>query len=221
MSSQAIQITPHKTDPQDHLIELISKWVNPLGFRVIYLEFQSHRQKVLRIYIDHLQPTHVPIGIEDCVKVARALDAPLDEDPEMGAAFQGGYELEVSSPGVYRPLRTAEDFERFKGQEVRIHSFRPLTGEELENVDYQQKNSRQKNFLGTLMGIENDKVVLLLPETAKEHQKTGKKRSQSQKKKSEVETNSEEGTKIAIPLPLISKANLEPRFELEESDERE
>src|SRR5689334_4733847 len=112
--------------PHDHLIQLISPWVAPLGYQIIHLEVQTHRQKVLRIFIDYLDSHgEKTIGIDDCVQVSRALDERLDQIPEIEATFRGTYELEVSSPGVDRPLRSATDFTRFAGREVRIHVYRP------------------------------------------------------------------------------------------------
>ncbi len=199
--------------PFDQLIQLISPSVTPLGYQIIHLEGQSHRQKVLRIFIDHLDPnTSQGIGIEDCVKVSRELDEKLDQMPEVQALLPGTYELEVSSPGVDRPLRTAEDFQRFSGQEVRIHLYRPLTSEEIENSTYQEKNPKQKNFLGTLVGLQNSKVVLSIISSS---EKGSKRQGKKSKAKAEPTTNSVEGLRVAIPLPLISKANLEPQFDFE------
>ena len=125
---------------------------------------------------------------------------------EVTAIFgEGGYELEVSSPGIDRPLRTERDFEKFRGREIRVHTFRPLTAEETSNPVYQAKNPKQKNFLGTLKGIQEGKVRIALNLTGG-HDKTQKKKKPS----SEVTNSAEE---VAIPLPLISKANLEPTFD--------
>jgi ribosome maturation factor RimP len=206
------------SQPNDQLIQLISPWVVPLGYQVIYIEMQTHRQKVLRLYIDFLEPAdEKTIGIHDCVKVSKALDERLDQDPAIVALLPSSYELEVSSPGVDRPLRTAQDFQRFAGREVRINVFRPVTQEELGNADYQNKNPKQKNFLGTLVGLKEDKVVLAV--AGKGSHKADKKSKVS--KKTELTTNSVEGNFLTIPLPLISKANLEPHFDFERSDERE
>jgi ribosome maturation factor RimP len=209
--------------PQDQIIELISPWVAPLGYQIIYLEVQSHRQKTLRIYIDHLpSSSEKTIGIEDCVKVSRILDEILDQLPEVQAILPGAYELEVSSPGVDRPLRTADDFQRFAGHEVRIHVYRPMTREELENEDYQSKNPKQKNFLGTLVGFAKEKIILAVSQQAATKGKSSQRLARKSKaKNAELTTNSEEGPRVAIPLPLISKANLEPQFDFEDSDERE
>ncbi len=204
----------------DQLIQLISKWIFPLGYQVIHLEIQSHRQKTLRVYIDFLEfNEEKTIGIEDCVKVSRAIDELLDQSPEVGTVLSDAYELEVSSPGVDRPLRTMGDFQRFAGREVRIHVYRALTSEELDNAVYHEKNSKQKNFIGTLMGADENKVVLAISSKDKKSQAAGKK--SAAKKKANLKTNSVEGIEIRIPLPLISKANLEPEFNFEGSDERE
>ncbi len=171
------------TQTQERLIALISPLLEPLGYEIVHLEVQNQRQKVLRLFVDSSKG----VGIEDCVKVTKALDEPLDAMPEIEAVFKGHYELEVSSPGADRPLRRSKDYEKFSGKEARIHVFRPLTAEELENTGYHQKNPRQKNFLGTLKGVRGEKVLLAL------ENKLGE---------------------VTIPLPLISKANLEPRFDL-------
>jgi len=215
--------------PQDQLIQLIAPWVAPLGYQIIYLEVQAHRQKTLRITIDHCPASDTQaeshskdnktIGIEDCVKVSRALDGILDQIPEVQALLPGSYELEISSPGINRPLRTSADFQQFAGSVARIQVYRPLAGEELENENYHVKNPKQKNFLGTLLGVVQGKVILSISQP--------KKLSPKQKKKSkanirtELTTNSEEGNQVTIPLPLISKANLEPQVDFEDCDERE
>lgn len=211
---------PSLHQPHERLFQLVSPPIVALGYQVIHLEIQSHHQKTLRIYIDFLEGhSEKTIGIEDCVKASKALDEFLDQNPEVQNLLPSTYELEVSSPGVDRPLRSASDFERFIGREARIHVFRPLTSEELSNPAYQEKNSKQKNFLGTLVGLREGKVVLSFASNTKGTLKSGKKSKVS--KKTELETNSVEGIQVTIPLPLISKANLEPHFDFEGSEERE
>lgn len=193
---------------QERLLSLLTPLVAPLGYEIVYVEVQTHRQGVLRVFIDHAESGRGGIGIEDCVNVSRALQEPLDQLEEVDKLFHGPYELEVSSPGVDRPLRLAKDFERFRGHDVRIHVFRPLTAEELGNGDYKNRNPKQKNFLGTIKALEGDKVVLdLAPGAGSEPGKKGK----PAKKAGKPTTNSVE-LAISIPIPLISKANLEPDF---------
>lgn len=206
--SRLLSNTSSQESSQDQLIGVISPWLAPLGYQIVYLEVQSHRQKVLRIFIDFLDGQKT-IGIEDCVKVTKALDPFLDQNSEINALLPGSYELEVSSPGADRPLRTLNDFQRFQGRQVKVHVYRPMTADELANAPYQERNPKQKNFLGTLTKVEDGKIILSLP--------TGT----SGKKSKTAITNSAEGTQIAIPLPLISKANLEPQFDFEGGHERE
>lgn len=200
------------------LIERIAPLVEPLGYEIVHLEVQIGRGRTLRLFIDRLN-SDTRIGIEDCVKVTKALDEPLETLPELEEVFNGApYELEVSSPGVDRPLRTARDFERFAGREARIHVYRPLTAEELGNSAYAAKNPKQKNFIGTLRGFREERVLLVVEPSgsvAKERGKSGKKKSEKTGNGKDLPVGS--GTKsaeeVSIPLPLISKANLEPSFE--------
>ncbi len=167
------------------LIDLITQLIEPHGYEVVHLDAVTQRQKTLRVFIDFSRGAPGQrIGVEDCAKVSHLLDEPLENAPLVDQIFKGPYELEVSSPGVDRPLRKPEDYSRFSGQEVRIHTFRPLTSEEIENTDYQIKNPKQKNFIGLLKGLQNKKVYLDISKMT-----------------------------IGIPFELITKANLEPKFE--------
>jgi len=213
------------------LIEKISQLIQPMSYEVVYLEMNPSR-RTLRVFIDHLDRTD-GVGIEDCVNVTRAISEPLDLMPEINQVFgETSYELEVSSPGIDRPLRNERDFEKFKGREIRIQLFRAATGEELSNPDYAAKNPKQKNFLGTLKGFFEGKVIIAVnltgghDDSQKPKLKKGQKPSKSAQKKAEkmgltatggTQTNSEEVV-VSIPLPLIAKANLEPDFDaLEEN----
>jgi len=174
---------------EQRLIELITPVIAPMGYEVVHVEVQTHRQKTLRLFIDFAGETgdgEKTVGIEDCVKVTKALDEYLDRSTEVESIFHGAYELEVSSPGVDRPLRQKKDYERFAGRKVRLHTFRPLSSEEMGNAAYFAKNPKQKNFTGVLKGLNGDRVLLEVKESV---------------------------TEISIPFSLISKGNLEPRFE--------
>lgn len=203
---------------QDRLIEFIAAQIEPMGYDLVHIEIHTHRTKILRVFIDKLNGSGV--GLEDCVKVTKALDEPLDLVADVEAIFRGSYELEVSSPGVDRPLRTARDYDRFSGKEARIHLFRPLSVEESGNAAYHAKNSRQKNFLGTLKGVQGGSVVLSLSPGSGEGAGKGLKRASKQKaSKQKAEAPAGHSVEVRIPLELISKANLEPRFDdLSEED---
>jgi ribosome maturation factor RimP len=198
------------------LIALITPLIAPLGYEVVYVELLTHRQKTLRLFIDFDETPppdetgQVPsIGIEDCVKVTRALDEPLDQLSEIEAIFQGAYELEVSSPGVDRPLRQPKDFDRFKDRLIRVHTFRPLAAGEIGNELYLAKNPKQKNFFGVLKGLKGECIALAIENAGGDAKSKKSKKSKS---------SSTEGTEILIPLSLVSKANLEPVFDFSDSE---
>jgi ribosome maturation factor RimP len=224
---QNLQTETHPTQkpqaplqPIVQLLDLLEPLVEPLGYELVHGEVETHRARVLRIFIDFSKkPEGAPpktIGIEDCVKVTRTIDEPLDQKEELLVAvnqiFHGAsYELEVSSPGVDRPLRQERDFLRFIGREARIHTYRALSAGELANDSYHEKNPKQKNFLGALVGMKDGNVVLKINLTGSVQNKVEAKKKTKTTKKS-VPSATE--AIVQIPLSLISKANLEPDFEI-------
>ena len=137
----------------DPLEREIEEQVERLGFELVDLERAGPAGRpILRLRID--RPEAEPgagVTLEDCARVSRALEASLDERGDLSER----YVLEVSSPGVERPLVRRRDFERFAGQEVALIGKRPLHG-----------NSRK--IQGELLGIEGDEgaesILLRLPE---------------------------------------------------------
>lgn len=122
---------------QDRLSTLMGPVVNGLGYELVAVEFDA-RQRILRVYIDHPQG----ITLDDCSKVSYQLSGFLDvEDP-----IQGQYQLEISSPGMDRPLNDRSHFERFKGSTVRLQLAHPI--------------DNQKKFKALLVGMEADDVLL-------------------------------------------------------------
>jgi ribosome maturation factor RimP len=101
----------------DQLIELIEPVCLDAGYELVDIEYKGgNAGGLLRVYIDFPKDSDKKIGFEDCEKLSRELSAILDvEDPIVDK-----YNLEVSSPGVERPLRTAEHFRRFIGQEAKV-----------------------------------------------------------------------------------------------------
>lgn len=110
-----------------------------LGFELVGVEFmEGNRRSRLRIYIDSANG----INVDDCAKVSHQVSGVLDvEDP-----VAGQYDLEVSSPGLDRPLFEAEHFERFAGERVRLRTTIPFDG--------------QRNFTGLLKGMSDDRIVI-------------------------------------------------------------
>jgi ribosome maturation factor RimP len=114
-------------------------------------DIQSRREAighVVRVFIDRPGPAATPdesVSVEDCAEVNRELSTILDvEDP-----LPYTYTLEVSSPGLDRPLRDARDYERFAGRLAKV-----VVSESVDN---------QKAFEGRLRGVEGDAVVLEAP----------------------------------------------------------
>ncbi len=198
-----------------------SRLLADLGYELIHMEAHVHRTKVLRLFIEHADWSKGGIGIEDCVKVSRALDEPLDTLPEVEALFKGAYELEVSSPGVDRPLRVLRDFERFKGREVRLYLDRPLTAEETSNEVFCSKHPKQRTFLGISQGIDPSGKVLL--EVLKDDGTSGKNKERPGKasRKGGKKGSEEALSRITLPPERISKANLEPDYDASGTPEQE
>ena len=119
-----------------------------LGLECLGVEFNpSQGQSTLRIYLDLLDKSGLDgerreVGIEDCETASRELSALLDvEDP-----IPGNYVLEVSSPGIDRPLFTAAQFARVSGQEVKLLLKAPLEG--------------RRRLRGKLVSVEGEHIVL-------------------------------------------------------------
>ncbi len=100
---------------------LIEPVIASLGYELLGVEYLPQgRHSLLRVYID----SEAGIGLEDCATVSRQISAVLDvEDP-----IHGQYNLEVSSPGVERPLFKAQHFERALGEKIRVRLAVPRDG---------------------------------------------------------------------------------------------
>jgi ribosome maturation factor RimP len=124
---------------------LVMPILDDLGYELVDLQLQQDgKQLALRIFVDK------PAGItlDDCVEVSREVSAILEiEDP-----IRSAYRLEVSSPGLDRPLKKAADFERFVGKKARLKS--------KELIDPDQRGTTRKTFVGTLLGFEDGNVRL-------------------------------------------------------------
>lgn len=129
----------------EELTQLLDPVVKSIGYELLCVEFDAHaRSAVLRLFID----APAGIGVEDCERVSREVAATLDvEDP-----IRQAYHLEVSSPGLDRPLVKPEHYLRFRGSEVRVQLMAPLDG--------------RRKFKGTLLALEDGMVSLQTPQGA-------------------------------------------------------
>ena len=110
-------MTTHPQATSEQLIKLIAPVCLDAGYELVDIEYKSGGSSaLLRVYIDYPTGSDKSISFDDCEKLSRELSAILDvEDPIVDK-----YNLEVSSPGIDRPLRTAEHFRRFAGQEAKV-----------------------------------------------------------------------------------------------------
>ncbi len=100
---------------EERLKNLMDSELDSMGYELVKMDLSSRgRRRVLRIFMDN--PPH-NVSIDDCVKVARALELVLENE----MVFDGPYNLEVSSPGINRPLSKPEHFNRFKGRRVKVY----------------------------------------------------------------------------------------------------
>lgn len=220
--SETMSHDTQPSEPVERLTLALETILAPQGFELVALEVQSHREKILRIYVD----ANNGITIDDCVRVNEILEQPLEELPEINEIFgAGAYELEVSSPGIERPLRKSSDFEKFAGEFSRVHTYRPLTETETLAAEYSAKNPKQKNYFGVIRGYDSENRSVLfgaLPEDGTYSQpqnKSVKPGAKVSKKKLSLTEEAKAGplkneTLIRIPHSLISKAHLEPRSPL-------
>jgi len=100
------------TWPIPSIKELLEPTLNHMGYELYSLDQSGHSGRTLRISIDHNEP----ITIEDCERVSRVAGPLLDRS----RLIDGPYDLEVSSPGAERPLRSHHDYDRFHGKRVNV-----------------------------------------------------------------------------------------------------
>lgn len=120
--------------------QIVRPSIQEMGIELWGIEYQRQgRAGVLRIYIDKPQG----VVLEDCERVSRQVSALLDvHDP-----IQGQYQLEVSSPGMPRPLFYPEQYARYIGSEVQIRLNVPMNG--------------RRNILGIIQSVQADTLVLV------------------------------------------------------------
>ncbi len=127
--------------------ETISALLEPtaadLGYRLVRVRLSGLKRKRLQIMAEREDGT---MRVEDCEALSRAVSPVLDaHDP-----IRGDYDLEVSSPGIDRPLVRIEDFTRFAGHEAKLETGQMIDG--------------RKRFRGVLKGVEGENVIFDLPE---------------------------------------------------------
>ncbi len=124
---------------RDRLQQLLEPVIEDLGYELVLLEFAPQTgSALLRLFIDGEDG----ITLEDCTKVSREVAATLDVEDPISTAYQ----LEVSSPGLDRPLTKPDHFVRFMGEDARIQLLAPLNG--------------RKRFVGRIESASDEGVTL-------------------------------------------------------------
>ena len=115
------------------------------GYELVDLEWIRESDWILRLFIDKVGSSE-PVGIEDCSKASHAVDVAL----EVEDFIPHEYHLEVSSPGLNRPLKKLNHFAKVVGKKVKVKTFGPLHGVQ----------PPRKNFQGVLKAVESDAVMV-------------------------------------------------------------
>lgn len=133
----------HKQQVQERVQSLAAPLVAAEGLELIDVEFLREREGwVLRLFID--RPGQGGIGLDDCTRVSQVVGAMLDVEDVIAHE----YGLEVSSPGLNRPLTKREHYKQVRGKKVRVKTFGPLF------------EPPRKSFVGVLEEIDEDFVTV-------------------------------------------------------------
>ena len=123
---------------------LVAPSLAATGYEVVRVLFMGHHRPVLQIMIERTDRR--ALSVDDCAEVSRTVSALLDVEN----VIDGSYTLEVSSPGIDRPLTRPEHFARFAGFEAKLETRFPLDG--------------RKRFTGRLLGLEGERVRIATAE---------------------------------------------------------
>lgn len=137
-----------KTAIDRRLAGIIGPVIADLGYELVRIRLQGGKTATLQIMADRPEGG---INVDDCGDISVAVSAVMDvEDP-----LEDPYHLEVSSPGIDRPLTRLKDFATFEGYEARLETNQPIDG--------------RRRFKGVLAGVENEDVLLNIEEAGEIH----------------------------------------------------
>lgn len=126
------------SDVENKMKELAEDAIKDTPYELVDVRMSSGKKPAIQVFID--KPGG--IKVDDCVTVSRSIEKVLDEDE----LIKGPYNLEVSSPGIERPLIKGKDYVKYIGNKARVR-----TKEKIEN---------QKNFIGTIVKADDEEVTL-------------------------------------------------------------
>ncbi len=132
-----------KTTMDQRLAEIVLPVIEDLDYELVRLRLMGGKTRILQIMAEKPEGG---IEVDDCAKISTAVSATLDvEDP-----IEGEYTLEVSSPGIDRPLTRLKDFDMWRGYEAKIETTELIDG--------------RRRFKGDITGTEGDEVLITIPE---------------------------------------------------------
>ncbi|MDE0538334.1 MAG: ribosome maturation factor RimP [Rhodospirillales bacterium] len=127
-------------DQAGRVAEIVAPTLDAMGYDLVRVQLAGNRNVTLQIMAD--RKDEAAMTVDDCAAISREVSALLDvEDP-----VQGAYSLEVSSPGIDRPLVTPRDFERFAGFDAKLETRTAIDG--------------RKRFRGKLVGVDGGRIRL-------------------------------------------------------------
>lgn len=132
-------------DLEERISALVAPSLDAMGYELVRVLLQGRQNPTLQIMAERRD--RAPMTVDDCADISRAMSALLDVEDPIAAA----YTLEVSSPGIDRPLTRRQDYERFAGFEAKLETTRPVDG--------------RKRFRGKVLGVDPDDRVQLMVET--------------------------------------------------------
>ena len=137
-----------KEDVIEKVITLAQPILDSMHLELVDIEYRrTGRESVLRLFIDK----DGGVNLDDCADLSRELSAIIDVEDFIPVS----YNLEVSSPGLDRPLKKTADYDRFVGRLIKIKTYEPFQDD---------AGNRRKTFLGHLVGLQNGIVVITLTE---------------------------------------------------------
>lgn len=123
-----------------HLEPILAPVIEAAGFRLVRLRLMGGTQKTLQVMAERADGS---MNVEDCAELSRALSDFMEQEPD---AVEGEFDLEVSSPGIDRPLTRLADFSRWSGHEAKVELAAAMDG--------------RKRFRGQLLGLDGSDVVI-------------------------------------------------------------
>lgn len=132
-----------RMDAAARVERMVAPALDDMGYELVRVQLSGGSQR-RRLQVMADRRDEAGMTVDDCAEISRAISALLDVEEPIG----GSYDLEVSSPGIDRPLTRIRDFDRFAGHAAKIELREPIAG--------------QRRFRGLLKGVEDETVLLQL-----------------------------------------------------------